>query len=230
MILRQLFDRESSTYTYLIADPGSGEAALIDPVREQLERDLRLLDELGLRLAYVLETHVHADHITAAGLLRERTGARTAASAAGAPCVDVRLHHGKQLALGSLLITALETPGHTDDGMSFLCEGHVFTGDTLLVRGCGRSDFQNGDPGQLFDSISVVLFGLPGDTAVWPAHDYRGLTCSTIAEERRFNPRLAGKSREEFIRLMNGLTLPLPERLAQAVPANRACGLSGSGT
>lgn len=224
MLLRQLFDPESSTYTYLIADPDTREAILIDPVKEQLERDLKLLGELGLTLRYVLETHVHADHVTSAGDLRERTGARTAAGAAGAPCVDEHLRHGETIRVGSVAVAALATPGHTDDGMSFAVGGYVFTGDTLLIRGCGRSDFQNGDPGQLFDSITRVLFALPEETVVLPGHDYRGMTSSTIGEERRHNPRLAGKSREDFIALMNNLKLPPPKKLDLAVPANRACG------
>jgi sulfur dioxygenase len=228
MILRQLFDSESSTYTYLLADPESREAALIDPVIEQIERDLRLLDELGLRLTYVLETHVHADHVTAAGLLRERTGAQTAASGAGAPCITESLCQGDVIRLGAIAVTALSTPGHTDDGMCFLAEGHVFTGDTLLIRGCGRSDFQNGNAGQLHDSITRTLFALPDETVVLPAHDYKGLTSSTIGEEKRHNPRLAGKTREQFIALMESLNLPPPRKLAQSVPANRACGMPTS--
>jgi glyoxylase-like metal-dependent hydrolase (beta-lactamase superfamily II) len=224
MLLRQLFDPESSTYTYLIADPSTREAALIDPVKEHLERDLRLLHELKLSLRHVLETHVHADHVTSAGDLRERTGARTAAAAAGAPCVDLHLRHGDMIRLGFLAVTTLETPGHTDDGLCFVAEGHVFTGDTLLIRGCGRSDFQNGDPGQLYDSITRVLFRLPDETVVLPGHDYRGMTSSSIGEERAHNPRVAGKTREQFIALMNGLHLPPPKKLDLAVPANRACG------
>ncbi len=224
MILRQLFDKESSTYTYLIADPATGDAALVDPVLEHLERDLALLAELGLTLRTVLETHVHADHVTAAGLLRERTGARTAASKAGAPCVDLPLSHGDVIRVGSVAITALATPGHTDDGLSYLVDGHVLTGDTLLVRGCGRADFQNGDPRALYRSIHEVLFALPDDTVVLPGHDYKGFTRSTIGEEKRFNPRLAGKSEGEFVALMNALGLPKPKKLDLAVPANRACG------
>ncbi len=224
MMIRQLFDQETSTYTYLIADPAAGAAALIDPVREHVERDLQLVHELDLTLTHVLETHVHADHVTAAGLLRERTGARTHASAAGAPCVDVQLRHGDVVRVGDVAITALATPGHTDDSLSFLVPGAVFTGDALLIRGCGRADFQNGDPGQLHDSITRVLFALPPETVVYPGHDYKGRTSSTIGEEQRWNPRLAGKSRDEFIALMNQLGLPPPRHLAVAVPANRACG------
>jgi sulfur dioxygenase len=226
MFLRQLFDSESSTYTYLVADEATGKAALVDPVREKLERDLALLAELGLELEWVLETHVHADHVTAAGLLRERTGAKTAASAVGAPCVDVRLAHGDVLRVGELPITALATPGHTDDGMSFLVSGHVLTGDTLLIRGCGRTDFQNGDAGALYDSITRVLFSLGDATIVLPGHDYKGQTQSTIGEERRHNPRLAGKSRDAFITLMGGLGLPKPKLIDVAVPQNRACGMA----
>lgn len=224
MLIRQLFDADSSTYTYLLADPVTRTAALIDPVLEQIERDLTLVRELGLTLTHVLETHVHADHVTAASALRERTGAKTAASKRGAPCVDLQLEHGDRIQVGGLAITALATPGHTDDGLSYAVPGAVFTGDTLLVRGCGRADFQNGDAGQLFDSITNVLFALPDDTLVYPGHDYRGNTASTIGEERRHNARIAGRDRAAFIGIMAGLGLPPPRRLADAVPANRACG------
>ncbi|MBK9037240.1 MAG: MBL fold metallo-hydrolase [Myxococcales bacterium] len=224
MFLRQLFDPESSTYTYLVADRAAGVAALIDPVAEHVERDLRLLTELDLRLTFVLDTHVHADHVTAAGLLRARTGAVTCASAAGAPCVDRPLAHGDVIELGALALTVIATPGHTDDSLTFAAPGAVFTGDTLLVRGCGRADFQNGDAGALYDSITTQLFTLPADTVVYPGHDYQGRTASSIGEEQRWNPRLAGRSRDEFIALMAALGLPPPKKLATAVPANRACG------
>lgn len=224
MFIRQLFDAESSTYTYLVADPATGAAALIDPVREQVERDTRIVKELGFTLARVLETHVHADHVTGAALLRERTGAVTCASAAGAPCADVRLADGDQIRLGGVTITVLATPGHTDDSLSFVVPGAVFTGDSLLIRGCGRTDFQNGDAAQLHDSITRVLFALPDATVVYPGHDYKGQGSSTIGEEKRHNPRLTGKTRAEFVELMNNLNLPPPRKLAEAVPANRACG------
>lgn len=225
MLFRQLFDSESFTYTYLLADESSGEAALIDPVREQIERDLRVLRELGLTLRYALDTHVHADHITAAGDLRERTGASTVSCVTGgADCASVHLGHGGELRIGGLLLRALATPGHTDDSLSFLVDDRVFTGDALLIRGCGRTDFQNGAPDQLYDSVTKVLFALPDATKVYPAHDYSGQTMTTIAEERRYNPRLAGKSRDEFIALMNNLRLAPPKKLHVAVPANRACG------
>jgi glyoxylase-like metal-dependent hydrolase (beta-lactamase superfamily II) len=223
-MIRQLFDGESSTYTYLVADPAAGVAALIDPVLEQIERDLGLIGELGLRLALVLETHVHADHVTAAGQLRERTGARTIAGARGAPCVDTRVVDRDVVQLGGIAIEVLETPGHTDDGVTYRIGDQLFTGDTLLIRGCGRADFQNGDAGALYDSITRVLFALPDDTVVWPGHDYKGQTRSTIGEEKRHNPRLAGKSRDEFIAIMAGLHLPPPRKLDIAVTANRACG------
>jgi len=228
-ILRQLFDSESATYTYLIADPETREVALVDPVLEQLERDLTLIAELGLELRWVLETHVHADHVTAAAALRERTGAKTAASAVGAPCVDRALRDGEVVHVGTIAITVIATPGHTDDGLSFRVGDHVLTGDTLLVRGCGRTDFQNGDPATLYDSITQVLFALPDATVVLPGHDYKGFTASTIGEEKRSNPRIAGKSRAEFVALMNQLDLPKPRKIDIAVPRNRACGQAAIG-
>lgn len=226
MIFRQLFDPESSTYTYLIADPVSRQAALIDPVLEQTERDLTLVNELGLRLTHVLETHVHADHVTGAGQLRERTGCMVVASNLGASCVNVHVRHGDVVHVGELSITVLATPGHTDDSMSFLLGDHLFTGDALMVRGTGRTDFQNGDAGQLYDSITQVLFALPDSTRVYPAHDYKGRMMTTIDEEKRFNPRLAGKDRAAFIQIMDELHLPRPKKIDIAVPANRACGLT----
>jgi glyoxylase-like metal-dependent hydrolase (beta-lactamase superfamily II) len=224
MIVRQLFDAETFTYTYLVADEETGRAALIDPVLEQIDRDRTLVRELGLTLAYVLESHVHADHVTAAGVLRDRTGAKTVAGARGAPCVDIAVRHGDGIDLGGLTVRVLETPGHTDDSLSFHVPGIVFTGDTLFIRGTGRSDFQNGDAGALYDSITRVLFVLPDSTVVYPGHDYKGRTMSTIAEEKAHNPRLAGKTRGEFIQIMGSLGLPPPKKLDVAVAANRACG------
>lgn len=226
----QLFDPATSTFTYIIGDSESGLAAIIDPVAEQVDRDLAALAEAGLELVYVLETHVHADHITGASLLRERTGARTVANVAGAPCADIKLDHGAVLELGALRIEALSTPGHTDDSMSFRVGDHVFTGDTLLIAGTGRTDFQNGDAGALWTSLQDVLFALADDTVVWPGHDYKGRTQSTIGAERRENPRVAGKTREEFIEIMNNLDLPPPKRLAESVPANRNCGRADQAT
>lgn len=224
MIFRQLYDPGTSTYTYLIGDEGSRQAALVDPVRERLERDLKLLQELELELVYVLDTHVHADHVTAAGALRTRTGARTVGGAGGAQCSDLKTADGDTLRLGAIEIQVLETPGHTSDSLSFLIGDRVLTGDALLVRGTGRTDFQNGDAGALYDSITQKLFRLPEETLVYPGHDYRGHEISSIGEEKRYNPRLAGKSRDEFVELMGNLHLPRPARIDEAVPANRACG------
>lgn len=226
MLFRQLFDAESSTYTYLIADPVSRQAALIDPVLEQLERELTLLKELELTLTHVLETHVHADHVTASGQLRERTGCQVVASEGGASCANVHARSGDEVRVGGLTLRVLATPGHTDDSVSYLLEDRIFTGDALMVRGTGRTDFQNGSAGQLYDSITQVLFSLPDETLVYPGHDYKGRMVTTIGEEKRFNPRLAGKDRAAFIQLMAELNLPPPKKLDIAVPANRACGLT----
>lgn len=225
MLFRQLFDKESSTYSYLIADELTKEAALVDPVLEQVERDLELVRELGLTLVHVLDTHVHADHITAAGRLRELSGAVTVGGAGGAPCVDRAVHHGDIVRVGSVELHVLATPGHTAESVSYFLGDRVLTGDALLIRAAGRTDFQNGDAGELYDTLTRVLFRLPDATLVYPAHDYRGRTVSTIAEEKRFNTRVAGRTREEFIAVMNSLHLPEPARLHEAVPANRACGI-----
>jgi len=225
MLFRQLFDGESSTYTYLLADTATRQAVLIDPVLEQVERDLQLIRELGLTLAVVLETHVHADHVTGAGRLRERTGAKVMASSRGAPCVDRHLSDGDVVRVGELEVRVLETPGHTDDSLSFLCDGRLFSGDALLIRSTGRTDFQNGDPGQLYDSITRQLFTLPDATEVYPGHDYTGHLQSTVGEEKHHNPRLAGRTRDDFITFMLARNIPPPRKLDIAVPANRACGL-----
>lgn len=225
MLLRQLFDADTWTYTYLVADEASRQALLIDPVRDQVGRDLALLGELGLKLAYALDTHVHADHVTGAGLLRERTGCKTVAGERGPDSADLRLRDGSALRLGALEVQVLATPGHTDDSVSFRVGDDLFTGDALLVRGNGRTDFQNGDAGTLYDSLTQKLFGLPDHTRVWPGHDYRGHTASTIGEEKRYNPRIAGKSRPEFIEIMGKLGLPPPKYIQQAVPANQELGL-----
>lgn len=224
MQVRQLFDQETSTFTYLLIDSATRQAVLIDPVREQIERDLRLIQELDVELKYVLETHVHADHVTSAAEVSQRTGALTAASRYGAACALRHLRDGDVVRFGETALLVLETPGHTRDSLSFYANGHVFTGDALFVRGTGRTDFQSGDAGVLFDSITQKLFVLPDDTQVWPGHDYRGHAQSTIAEERRHNPRLAGKGRDEFCAIMGALKLAPPKKLASAVPANLACG------
>ena len=231
MIFRQLFDKESSTYTYLLGDEQTREAALVDPVVEHVERDLRLIADLGLRLTVILDTHVHADHVTGAGTLRERTGATTHVSAkGGAPCADVMVEDGHVVHVGSITVRAFATPGHTSGCTSYFVEApdatpRVFTGDTLLIRGCGRTDFQEGDAATLWRSVQEKLFTLPDETLVYPAHDYRGHTVSTIGEEKRLNPRLGGSmTLDAFVTLMNGLDLPPPAKIHEAVPANRACG------
>ncbi|MDQ6962808.1 MAG: MBL fold metallo-hydrolase [Mariprofundaceae bacterium] len=224
MILRQLFDEDTWTYTYLLADEESKEAVLIDSVLEQLERDLTLIKELGLKLKYTLDTHVHADHITASGPLRERTGCQTGISEKGnVACIDLHLKGGDILSLGSKNLKVLATPGHTPGCISFVCENMVFTGDSLFIRGCGRTDFQNGDSGQLYDGIVNELYTLPDETLVYPGHDYRGQMVSTIGEEKAFNPRL-NLGREGFITFMNELDIPNPKKLNESVPANLACG------
>lgn len=225
-IVYQLLEYESFTYTYLIADPLSKEAALIDSVFETVDRDLQLIDELGLKLKFVIDTHVHADHITGAGEIRKRTAVKSAVSAvANIDCADIPLEDGQELMLGTRKIRALATPGHTNSCMSYLFEGCVFTGDALLIRGCGRTDFQQGSSERLFASVREKLFTLPGETLVCPAHDYRGQTKSTIELERKFNPRLGmTKSKDDFIKTMAELKLADPKKIHEAIPANLECG------
>lgn len=228
MIFRQLFDTQTSTFTYLLADEASGEAVLIDTVFEQHQRDLALVRELGLCLRYTLDTHVHADHVTGAWLMKQAAGSRIAMSGkAGAECCDLSLEHGDELAVGDLQIQVRATPGHTDSCLSFVLPQHkmVFTGDALLIRGAGRTDFQQGDAGRLFHSVREQLFSLADDFVVYPAHDYSGRCGSTIEEEKRFNPRLGGAVREQdFVVYMRNLGLPHPKQLDIAVPANMRCG------
>ncbi len=227
MEIRQLFDAESSTYTYLVWDAKTREAALIDSVDTQIDRDLQLISELGLDLKYTLETHIHADHITASGKIREKLGSKAVVHRnSESDCADILVADGDSIQLGNRQIQILETPGHTDTCISYSIDGVVFTGDALLIRGCGRTDFQAGDASQLYDSIHTKLFSLPDDTIIYPAHDYRGFCCSTIGEEKSHNPRLGNnRPKQEFVNLMNALDLDPPKKIAEAVPGNLECGL-----
>lgn len=229
MNIRQLFDPATSTYTYLLWDADSGEAAVIDSVKEQVDRDQQLLNDLGLKPKYLLETHIHADHVTGSGILRERFGEQVTAAvhkASGSDCADLLLNDGDTLMLGKQTIRVMYTPGHTDTDVSFMIDGAVFTGDALLIRGSGRTDFQSGDAGTAWDSITGKLFTLADDTVVYPGHDYNGQTVSSIGEEKASNPRLGGgRSRDEYIAIMNGMDLPKPQRIEEAVPGNLHCGL-----
>lgn len=226
MIFRQLFDSVSSTYTYLLATRPGGEALIVDPVLEKVDRYLKLFDELGVRLVKAVDTHVHADHVTGLGRLRDATACVTVMGRESkVDMVSMRVRDGEKIAIDGLSLEAIYTPGHTDDSYSFVMADRVFTGDTLLIRGTGRTDFQNGDAGAQYDSIFGRLLKLPDDTLVYPAHDYKGDTVSTIAEERAFNPRLQVKSRAEYVAIMNGLNLPNPKMMDVAVPANLKIGL-----
>ena len=233
----QLFDPASSTYTYVLFDEGSRDALIIDPVDEQLERDLGVLRQFGLKLVWAVETHAHADHITSAGSLAEHAGARTAApDGCGITTAAVQLKDGDALRFGGEEIRAIHTPGHTAGSMSYLWlpaqghrrvtdAGHVFTGDTLLINGCGRTDFQSGSSEDLYRSITTVLFQLPGQTQVWPGHDYNGKTRTTIEIEKTSNQRVANQSLAQFVALMASLNLPKPRRLDEAVPVNQTSGI-----
>lgn len=226
MLFRQLFDKDSSTYTYIIADQQTKVAILVDPVLEQVERDLQILRELGLTLCYTLETHIHADHITGASKLRELTDCLCIVpQCAEISCADRYVTDQDILQIGSVEILAIATPGHTNSHMTYLVNGtNLLTGDALFIRGCGRTDFQNGDAGALYDAVTQKLFVLPDDTLIYPGHDYQGHTVSTIGEEKLWNPRFAGRDRCQFIAFMNDLNLPYPEKMLQAVPANQQCG------
>lgn len=231
MIFRQLFEPVSSTYTYLLACDTTGQAVLIDPVVNAIDRDLQLLQSLGLKLALTVDTHIHADHITAALQLQQRVGSRIAAAAMDQlPCVDVGIVEGTPLTLGSLTLDPLHTPGHTDSHFAYRCTGHgtdrLFSGDALLIDGCGRTDFQNGDAAALYTSVTGKLFALPDDVLVYPAHDYQQRRVSSIGQEKSRNPRLGqGRTLEAFTALMAGLQLPYPAFIDHAVPANRRCGV-----
>lgn len=226
MLFRQLFDADTASYTYLIADDATKEAMLVDSVLQQVDRDLQLIKELQLTLRYTLETHVHADHITAAAKLKQATGCQIVyPSKAQCQCADLFLNDADTLTIGQITLTAIHTPGHTDCSTSYLVnQDKVLTGDTLLIRGCGRTDFQNGSAEQLYHSITKKLFKLDDKTQVYPAHDYHGLTQSSIGEEKRFNPRLANQSLASFIHIMDNLNLAKPKLIDKAAPANQRCG------
>ena len=234
LIFRQLFDPATSTYTYLLGDRSAGEAVLIDPVFENAPRDAALLHELGLRLVATLDTHVHADHVTGAWRLKQRCGSVIALSGvSGAANVDRALGHRDRVAFGSRHLEARATPGHTAGCMSFVLDdaSMAFTGDSVLIRGCGRTDFQQGSASELYRSVHEQIFSLPADCLLYPGHDYRGLSATSVAEEKRFNPRLGGNiSASDFIGYMRQLGLPHPRLMAQAVPANLRCGQPQAGT
>ena len=227
MLFKQLFDQETWTYTYLIADPVSKDAILIDPVNTHIDEYIELLAAHGLQLKYSLETHVHADHITASGLLRQRLGAQTGVSGlCGAESADIQIQDGDIFKFAANeQVRVIATPGHTRGSISFFWRDRLFSGDSLLIGGCGRTDFQGGDAGALYDCITQRLFTLPDETLVYPGHDYQQHWVSSIMQERTTNPRLAGKTREQFIEIMNNLNLPKPRLIDEAVPANRYCGL-----
>ena len=226
MIFRQMFDDKSGTYTYLLASRRGGEALIIDPVLDKVARYLQLLTELDLRLVKAVDTHLHADHVTGLGALRDRTRCVTVmGEQSRVDVVSMRVADGDPVEIEGIALSALYTPGHTDDSYSFLMDDRVFTGDTLLIRGTGRTDFQNGDAAAQYDSIFNKLLRLPDDTLVYPAHDYKGDTVSTIGEERAFNPRLQVASVDDYVALMNDLHLPDPKMMDVAVPANVHVGL-----
>ncbi len=227
MLFRQLFEPNSSTYTYVLASGPGREALIIDPVKEQTPAYLQLIRELDLKLVRAIDTHTHADHVTALGELRRETGCMTVMGEfTKAECVSTQVRDNETIDVDGITLRAIYTPGHTDESFSFILGSNkaVFTGDVLLIRGSGRTDFQGGDAGKSYDSITERLFTLPDTTLVYPGHDYKGWTASSIAEEKRHNPRLAGKSREEYIEIMDNLNLPNPKLMDIAVPANLACG------
>ena len=227
MIFRQLFEPVSSTYTYLLGCESTGKALLIDPVVNAIDHDLQVLQALGLQLAYTLDTHIHADHITAALQLKQRVGSKIAAPAIDRlPCVDLGIVEGKPFQLGGIAIDPLHTPGHTDGHFAYRCADRLFSGDALLIDGCGRTDFQNGDAATLYHSVTTKLFTLGDEVLVYPAHDYQQRRVSSIGQEKSRNPRLGhGRTLEEFKAIMAGLDLPYPKFIDHAVPGNRRCGV-----
>lgn len=225
-MFKQLFDTESSTYTYLIADESTQQAVIIDPVITHLEHYLDLLNAYKLTLKYALETHVHADHVTASGMLRKRLNIQTGVGEqCGATSADLQLNDGDIITFGTQTILVIATPGHTIGSVSFLYQDRLMTGDCLLINGCGRSDFQGGDASALYDSIHQKIFTLDENTLIFPGHDYNGRRVSSVAQEKAINPRLANKTKAEFIEIMKNLNLPKPKLIDIAVPANRKCGV-----
>ncbi|XP_028985580.1 persulfide dioxygenase ETHE1, mitochondrial [Betta splendens] len=227
LLFRQLFESESSTYTYLLADAQTKEAVLIDPVLETIDRDLKLIEELGLDLKVAVNTHCHADHITSTGLMKNRVvGLQSAISKFSGAAADIQLSEGDHITFGKHRLTVRETPGHTDGCVTLVLgdQSMAFTGDALLIRGCGRTDFQQGSAEKLYESIHEKIFTLPESCLLYPAHDYKGRTVSTVGEERRFNPRLT-KSLEEFVNIMDNLNLPKPKKMDVSIPANLVCGV-----
>ncbi len=224
--IRPLHDPESSTWTYILVDNDSKEAVIIDPVLEQVERDHTLLEEMGVSLTYILETHIHADHITGASRLKDLTGAKIGYGAANdIDGADIFLKDGEELTIGATTVKTIAAPGHTDGCTCYYVDGAVFTGDTLLIRACGRTDFQKGAAEKLYDSIHAKIFPLPDETLVYPGHNYKGMVYSTIGEEKQHNPRLKlGIDKAEFVAFMNERKLPPPKKIAIAVPANQKAG------
>ncbi len=226
-MFKQLFDETSSTLTYLLVDEETKEAVIIDPVKEHIDDYVQLVSEYQLKLLYALETHVHADHVTAGGLLRKRLGVKAAVSqACEAVDADVQLNEGDIIYFGKQQIKVIATPGHTAGSLTFFWQDKLFTGDALLINGCGRTDFQSGDAAVLYDSIVNKLFVYPNETLVYPGHDYNGHRVSSIGQEKLINPRLAAKTKEAFIEIMENLNLPKPKLIDIAVPANKNCGVN----
>ncbi|XP_014288724.1 persulfide dioxygenase ETHE1, mitochondrial [Halyomorpha halys] len=229
-LFRQLFDHDSCTYTYLLGDLSIKECVIIDPVLEQVERDTKLINELDLKLKYAMNTHMHADHITGTGLLKKTLpGCKSLISKSSGAAADVHVAHNDVIQFGDFRLTVKSTPGHTNGCVTYVCdeENIAFTGDTLLIRGCGRTDFQEGNPATLYESVYKEIFSLPAHYKLFPAHDYKGLPYTTVDEEKKYNPRLT-KSKVDFIVLMNNLNLPYPKKIDVAVPANRVCGIQDS--
>ncbi|MFV1922950.1 MAG: MBL fold metallo-hydrolase [Methylotenera sp.] len=226
-MFRQLFDEATSTLTYLLVDEETKDAVIIDPVREHIDDYVKLVEQLKVNLLYALETHVHADHVTASGLLRSKLDVKVAVSQqCGAQDADLQLNEGDVIHFGKQHVQVIATPGHTAGSLTFLWQDKLFTGDALLINGCGRTDFQSGDAATLFDSIVNKLFTYPNETLIYPGHDYSGHRVSNIAQEKLINPRLANQTKEAFIQIMENLNLPKPKMIDIAVPANRNCGIS----